>query len=338
MSTSRPRPNLHTRYAVILGNLGNTCDRFLPTGYKQKLEKSEMIAKAAAVPGISGLELVGSWDVTEENQQTMRDLLRQHRLACVSLIPDLFSQKKWGQGSFSSKDRVIRRLALDETRVACRIATYLNCDLINLWLGQDGFDYPLQSDYRKEREWLVEGIKQVAEEFPKLRFALEYKMMEPRTHSFLARAADTLLVALQTGRENVGVCMDLGHALMAHENLAEAAVLLHGHGKKLFHLHFNDNYRGWDDDMIVGSVHLTEYLELLFWLREIGYQGWFSMDQYPYREDGQRAVAESVAFLKDLGELLTPLACNEIRALLKSGDATLSTRWVREKLFHRNRT
>lgn len=332
-----PRSHPQPRYAVILGNLGNTCDRFLPTGYKQKLEKSEMIAKAAAIPGISGLELVGSWDVTEENQQAMRNLLRQHRLACVSLIPDLFSQQKWGRGSFAAKDRGTRRLALEETRAACRIATYLGCDLINLWLGQDGFDYPLQADYRRERAWLVEGIRQVAEEFPKLRFALEYKMMEPRTHSFLARAADTLLVAAQTGRDNVGVCMDLGHALMAHENLAEAAVLIHSHGKKLFHLHFNDNYRGWDDDMIVGSVHLTEYLELLFWLREIGYKGWFSMDQYPYREDGQRAVAESVAFLMDLVQLLTPTACDEIRALLKSGDATMSTRWVREQLFQRNR-
>jgi xylose isomerase len=31
--------------------------------------------------------------------------------------------------------------------------------------------------------------------------------------------------------------------------------------------------------MIVGSLHFVEYLELLFWLREINYRGWYSMDQ-----------------------------------------------------------
>ena len=44
--------------------------------------------------------------------------------------------------------------------------------------------------------------------------------------------------------------------------MAEAAVLLRTTGKKLFHIHFNDNYRSWDDDMIVGSVHLVEFVEL----------------------------------------------------------------------------
>jgi hypothetical protein len=52
---------------------------------------------------------------------------------------------------------------------------------------------------------------------------------------------------------------------VAGENVAEAAVMLSMYGDKLFHLHFNDNYRFWDDDMIVGSVHFVEYVELLFW-------------------------------------------------------------------------
>ena len=57
-------------------------------------------------------------------------------------------------------------------------------------------------------------------------------------------------------------------------------------------MHFNDNYRLWDDDMIVGSVHTIEYLELLYWLDRVGYDGYLSMDQYPvpggYRGGDQR--------------------------------------------------
>lgn len=321
------------RYSVILGNLGNTCDRFLPTGYKDAVPKREMIRQAASIPGIQGIELVGTWDITEANACEVLGWLQESGLACVSIIPDLFSQKRWGNGSFSAKDPKVRQQALEETRAVGRIAQRLSCPLINLWLGQDGYDYPLTADYREQRKVLMEGIRKVAAEFPELRFALEYKMKEPRTHSFQARAADTLLMAQETGLANVGVCIDVGHALLASENVAESAVLLQHYGERLFHMHFNDNYRTWDDDMIVGSVHLVEYVELLFWLREAGYEGWYSMDQYPYREDGVAAVRESVAFLLEIEKLLTSDRCGQIRELIAKGDATESARWMRKVLF-----
>jgi sugar phosphate isomerase/epimerase len=326
---------MKNKYSVILGNLGNTCDRFLSTGYKDALPRPEMIRQAAAIPGIEGLELVGTWDITEANVREMQSHLKEAGLSCVSIIPDLFSQKRWGNGSFSAKDPKVRLAALEETRTAARIAREIGCPLLNLWLGQDGFDYPLTADYRGQRTVLMEGIRTVAGEFPDLKFALEYKPKEPRTHSFQARAADTLLMAQETGLENVGVCIDVGHAFNGGENVAESAVLLQHYGKKLFHMHFNDNYRAWDDDMIVGSLHMVEYFELLFWLRETGYDGWYSMDQYPYREDGAGAVRESVAFLRGVERLLTEKRCAELRSLIAAGDAVASTRWMRELLFER---
>lgn len=321
------------RYSAILGTLGNTCDRFLPTGYKDALPKREMIRQAATIPGLGGLELVGTWDITEANAREVKGWLDEAGLACVSLIPDLFSQKRWGRGSLSALSADIRAQALEECRSVSRLAQRIHCPLINLWLGQDGYDYPLTTDYRRQRSLLMENIRTLAAEFPDLRFALEYKPKEPRNFSFQARAADTLLMAQETGQPNVGVCIDVGHALMAGENVAESVVLLQHYGQKLFHMHFNDNYRSWDDDMIVGSVHLVEYLELLFWLQETNYDGWYSMDQYPYREDGVSAVGESVAFLRHLESLLTTERRRELSQLIAQGEATASTRWMRELLF-----
>lgn len=82
----------------------------------------------------------------------------------------------------------------------------MKCPLLNLWLGQDGHDYPLIADDRGQRSALMEGIRTMASEFPDLRFALEYKPEEPLTHSFQSRAADTLVMAIETGFDNVGVC------------------------------------------------------------------------------------------------------------------------------------
>jgi xylose isomerase len=224
-------------------------------------------------------------------------------------------------------------MALEEARIVSQIAQSIKCPLINLWLGQDGYDYPLQANFMEERAWMTEGISRIATEFPDLRYALEYKPREPRNRSYHARAADTVLMANETGLDNVGVCIDVGHALMAGENVAESAVFLHHYGKKLFHMHFNDNYRAWDDDMIVGSLHFVEYVELMFWLGEIGYDGWYSMDQYPYREDGAKAVRESVRFLQGIEKLLTTNVVADLRRLIKKGDATASTAYMRELIM-----
>ena len=140
-------------------------------------------------------------------------------------------------------------------------------------------------------------------------------------------------VAEETGLENVGVCIDVGHALYAYENVAESIVILQERGAKLFHMHFNDNYRYWDDDMIVGSVHLVEYIEMLFWLRETGYDGWYSMDQYPYREDGAGAIDASVQFLRSLEKLLDEATMDEIRGLIGRGDPIEASHWLRRKIL-----
>jgi sugar phosphate isomerase/epimerase len=321
------------KLAIILGNLGNTNDRFLSSGYKDQPTKEEMLRRAAAIEGVQGVELVGSWDITAETVDQVGSLLAKHSLECVSIIPDHFAQKRWGSGAFSSKDSSIRAQAVEETAKMAEAAMKLGCDLINLWPGQDGYDYPLQADYRQERMWVEEGIRSLCTSYPRVRFSLEYKPKEPRTHSYMARAGDTLLLAQRIGVSNVGVTVDTGHSFVAGENVSEAAVMLCESGGKLFHMHFNDNYRSWDDDMIVGSVHFVEFVELLFWLRECGYKGWYSMDQYPYREEAQGALRESIEFLKAIDRLLDSRSMEEIRGLVRAGDAVASTRWVRKRFL-----
>jgi xylose isomerase len=319
-------------YAAILGNLGNTCDRFLSSGYKDQHTKAEMFRQAAAIPDVTGIELVGTWDVTTGNVKEIKQLLSDHQLKCVSIIPDHFSQKKWGQGAFTSRQPVIRKEAIQHTCEMVDVAVELQCSIVNIWPGQDGYDYPFQGNFIQSHEWLVEGLRQCADYRPEIQIALEYKMKEPRTHSYLARASDTLLLAKDIDRENVGVTIDFGHALLAYENVAESAAMLARSGK-LFHMHFNDNYRYWDDDMIVGSIHTIEYLELLLWLRKLNYQGWFSMDLYPYREDAAQAIAESIRWLKALEERMEKYGYEKIETLIAEGSATHTVREMRKLLL-----
>ena len=322
---------MERKYAAILGNLGNTCDRFCHS-YKQNPSPDEMLRQAARLPHIAGIELVGTWDIHERNAAQMKRALADLGLACVSIIPDLFADPAYWKGSYTSPDPSIRRKAIDSTRQMADIARELGCKTLNLWPGQDGYDYLLCTDYEAQRAWMCEAIRELATAYPDLAIALEYKPKEPRTHSTLARMADSLLLAQESGCANVGVTIDTGHAFVAGEVVGESIVLARRAGSRLFHMHFNDNHASWDDDMIVGSVHSVCYLETLYWLDRTGYQGWLSMDQYPYREDGAAALGESILWLCRFDEILQANR-TAIDELIAAGDAVQTSRFLRRALL-----
>ena len=319
------------KYSVILENLGNTCDRFCK-GYKDNPSTEEMLKLAVKIPYVEGIELVGTWDIRPDNVKEMKKRMEDYGKACVSIIPDVFTPKEYGKGTITHSDPSIRQHSLDYLRKMSEIALEMNCGIVNMWMAQDGYDYLLTTDYDQKREWLREGTTKLAKEFPTLRFALEYKPKEPRNYSYHARMADTLLAALETGCSNVGVCIDTGHSFVAGENVAEAVIMAKRAGERLFHMHFNDNHGAWDDDMIVGSVHSTVYLDLMLSLKKTNYQGWLSMDQYPYREDATDAIAESILWVRQF-ERIVDENFEEIESLIEQNDAVATSRFVRRVLF-----
>src|SRR3546814_4699559 len=79
--------------------------------------------------------------------------------------------------------------------------------------------------------------------------------------------ARTLLGIEAMGLPNVGILLDFGHSLYGGESPADAAQLAIDHGR-LFGMDVNDNFRGWDDDLIAGSVHPIELFEFFYTLRK----------------------------------------------------------------------
>jgi xylose isomerase len=320
------------KYSVILSNVGSCADRYVPAGYGDPFTVTQLFERASSITQVSGVELVGTWHV-DNNVKELKLHLEEHQLQLASIIPDHFGQMKWKYGSFSARDPQIRRQAIEHAKEMMDVAAELGGDLISLWPGQDGYDYLFQGDYIQERDWITEGLIEVCNHRKDIKVGLEYKIKEPRTHSYISTAAITLLLIQEIGADNCGVTIDFGHALNAYENPAETVALLKRYGDKLFHVHMNDNYRHWDDDMIVGSVHTIETLEFFYWLKRTNYNGWLSIDQYPYREDGLEAVNEGVNAMESFVQLTDRLNNEEVESLLKSGSAVQATAFLRKLLL-----
>jgi xylose isomerase len=320
------------QYAVGTWVFGSLGDRFVPSGYHCKRRLEERLNLAATITNMKGIELVYPGDVGAGQTERVLGLVKQRGLIPAHLCVDLYADKKWRFGSITADDEGTRAAAIGLIRESASTAMELGCPQINLWFGQDGHDYPFQRDYVRCYSLLVDSLAFLAAEFPAVQFCLEYKQREPRTHSLVPTVYASLAAVEEAGLPNIGVTLDVGHSLAAGENMAEAASLLL-HKNRLFHLHLNDNYRSRDDDLAVGSIHTVEFVELLYWLDRLGYEGWYSLDIYPYREDPVQACSFSIAFLDRARLIVEKLNQSDISPLLRQDGALAALLAVNETIF-----
>ncbi len=321
------------RFSANINTFNACADRYVLTGYGERLTTEQLIRAATQVKGLTGVEVVGLWHVNDANVEQIRKQIHDAGLEVTCVTPDIWASSKWGWGSFASNDPQVRRQAIQEVKKSMEWAKQLNCEVIDLWFGQDGYDYPFQADYQAAWERIIEGTTECAGYLPEIKLVLEYKPKEPRTHCFIATVGKTLLLIEKVNKPNVGAMIDVGHALEAYENVAESAALLQYFGSKLFYMHFNDNWRLWDDDMTVGSVHTIEMLELLYWLDRMNYRGWYALDIFPYRENGVRAATESILWIEGLHGLLDKIGREKIGQVVASGDAMSASEMLRGALL-----
>lgn len=320
----------NNKLGACLPTFGSCADRYCLSGYGGGgTNMEEMLDLALQVEGLDGLEIVGNWHVNDDNIEQVKRLFAERNFEISMVVPDLWTQAKWGKGSLASQDAAIRKAAVAEVKKSMEWAAGVGCAFVDVWPGQDGYDYPLQANFTEAWKWLKDGIEECAAHRSDVKVLVEYKLKEPRTHCYINSAAKTIL--LIDSIPNTGVLLDIGHSMAAGENIAEAAALLDGYGC-LDYLHLNDNYRVWDDDMMVASVNIPESLELVFWLKKLQYKGWLTLDIFPYREDKIPVVQNCYAWMNTLYAAVERIGLADIEAVLKSADANRSVALVRELL------
>lgn len=217
------------------------------------------------------------------------------------------------------------------SKKAMDMAEALGAPAMNLWPGQDGFDYAFQIDYTAQWNLLIEAIKEIASHNTRVKLSLEYKLREPRTHSSISTSGVALFLAQASGFPHVGVTVDLGHAFNCKESPGNVVAMLDT-SRKLFVLHLNDNFRDWDDDMVVGTVHFWETLEFLYYLNQSSFEGWLGLDIFPYREDPVEACSLSIENINYMLTVVDRVDYARLKALQKEADALAAFRYIKSLL------
>jgi xylose isomerase len=310
---------------------GRFVDRFATDGYGPEVTMPDAIRSAGLVEGMTALDLNYPFWGPSVSVAQVSDALAEAGLRAQAITPDIYS-REFRAGAFTNPDPKVRRRALDVIARATEVGLELGIEYMKIWPGQDGFDYPLQADPRRLWDLSVEGMRAAAGPHPALPFAIEYKPKEPRTHMLFSTAARTLLAIEDIGLDNVGVLIDFGHSMYGGESPAAAVELCVGRNR-LIDVDLNDNFRSWDDDMTVGSVHIVETLEFLLSLKRAGWAKPWKLDQFPFREDPVEAARSSIRMLTALLGVAERMDTSELAAARERQDALGAQKILYDVLF-----
>ncbi len=283
---------MERKYATITGFLGALRDRFIV--YQPARQMEEILDLAARIRGCSGVEVV--YPQNFEDPVALKQMLAERDLGVAAVNLNVKAEEKWRFGSFSSPDPAVRKEAVRYLRAAMDAAAELGCNLVTTALLNDGADYPFELDYVRAFNHTLEGITEAADHRDDVRVSLEYKASEPRVHCLLNNAGKMAYFCERVGKQNVGVTLDVGHALQCQEIPADSAAFLGATGK-LFYVHVNDNYRNWDWDLVPGTVNYWDYLEFFLYLKKVGYAGWLTADVFPQRHDPIRIMEKTFEWM-----------------------------------------
>ena len=316
------------RLSIISSFLGAVKNRYMT--YQEDRPLEEKFKLASQINHISGFELCYPADFG--NLQELSMLLAQYKMGVSAVNFRSRRTGKWQRGSFSSAIESERREVVEDLQIAMDLAQKLGCDRITTCPLNEGHDYIFEMDYTKAYDAMERAIGDAASYNKNVRISIEYKLNDPRARCLLGGAGETLAFCQNLNLENVGVTLDIGHAIQAGERPAQSAAMLARAGK-LFYVHLNDNDKLWDWDMIPGAYNFWDFIEFFYYLEKLGYRDWMSYDVYPKEIDMIETFNSVTEITRKLQTLSAKLDTKKIEELLKTRNPSKSVRFMYDAIF-----
>ena len=302
------------KHSVMVSLMGRQADRFHE--YQPARDLSERLAMVKRVRGVEGIEIVYPGDFADPKETVA--MVRDAGLPVSAVNLNVKSAQKWQTGAFTSSDPQLRADAVADLKTTMDLAAELEARMVTCCPLIDGHNYNFQVDYLHQWRWLEEGIAEAARHRSDVKISLEYKLNEARNYIVLGDMGRTLYLCERLGIPHVGVTMDVGHALVAKETPAEMMCLAAQAGR-LFYVHFNDNAREWDWDMLPGSVNLWDLIEMMFYLDRLDWEGWLAYDVLTRNGDPVETMSATIEIVNTSEKLLDKLGREQLQQFIEEG-------------------
>jgi len=285
---------------------GRFHERYCPDS---SIEERLDIAANLGDYGLAAMEAHFPNEINDQNLGVWNQFIRDTGIRLLTVIPNIFYEAQWKWGSLSSPIPEIRRAAIDRTVRALELNKELDTDFAVVWPGADGYENSFGVDLTAARQRFANGLAEAMDAVPGVRIAEEPKPYEPRGHLLYGTSSEGILLGLKVesllknpinrallAERHVlcGMNPEIGHMLMAYEDLPYAFSLILEYGR-LAHTHWNSQPLGnYDQDLNVGVLSTETIESALYVLKMHGYRGYFGIDINPERMPVQQALKNSM--------------------------------------------
>jgi xylose isomerase len=312
----------------------NLRDRFNINGFGEEVAVLDRIRAVGEVDGIDGIELHVPTEIDEKNAGEIKKILNDYNLQMVQLCGHTWAERRYKFGALGDTDRKVRSAAIDRVKWALDMGARFNVPISVLWPATDGNDFPLQTDYVGLYDRYVDSVRRILEYLHKNKYAtkvcIEPKPFEPRSWIMMGTTAAALSIVQEVDDPSFGINIDVGHSLIAKENVEDMFSLVL-RAKKLFHTHFDDNDQQADCDIPPGCANFIRLVSIIYVLDQMEYDGWFGLDLFPYRDDPldfMRLSVENLRLAQSVVDLMNKKGAKELRA--EGTDGPAMSRLIRD--------
>ncbi|MCC7291693.1 MAG: sugar phosphate isomerase/epimerase [Phycisphaerales bacterium] len=265
-------------------------------------------ARRIAALGYAGIELMADaphlWPAAATDAQidALRRTLDHAGLAIANVNAFMMqavgdARHPYWHPSWIEPDASLRRLRVEHTIAALRMAAKLGATSITTEPGG-----PLCSDGPREGRMSWAGALDVfvAGLSEALRVAEDVGvrlLVEPEPGLLIENVAQTLELCARVRSPAFGVNFDIGHMYCVGEPLAEAVGALSAHVR---HYHVEDIAASRVHEHLVPGRGAIDFAPVFQAIRRTGYDGWITVELYPYIDDPDAAGAEARAHLRPL--------------------------------------
>lgn len=280
----------------------------------QNFSIEETIGRIAAL-GYDGLELLAdvphAWPagLLEERKRAIRQCLERHGLAISNVNAFMMNavadpRQPYWHPSWIEPDRHYRAIRREHTCRALRLAKDLASRSIQTEPG--GPMEPGQS-WHAAADVFYEEIMPCVELAERLEVFL---LIEPEPGLMIETFEQYLEFAERIGSPWIGLNFDIGHAFCMGQDPAQWIPRMAPHTK---HYHIEDIAATREHRHLVPGCGAIDFPAVLRKIAQTGYQGWITVELYPYLDDPDGAGREAKRYIGGvLGEMnSSPLPLGE---------------------------
>jgi sugar phosphate isomerase/epimerase len=258
--------------------------------------------------GYSGLELLAdvphAWPagLLEVQKRGILNAMEVNGLAFSNINAFMMNavndrRQPYWHPSFIEPERHYRQVRIDHTERALSLCAFLGAPHITTEPGG-----PLAPGQSRAQaiDLFVEVLKPLAEHAHNLGVLL---LIEPEPGLLLETTDQYLEVAERLNAPSIGLNFDVGHAYCVAEDLPRSIARL---APQIRHYHLEDIAASRVHHHLVPGTGAIDFTEVMAAIRSTGYDGWLTVELYPFIDDPDAAARSAL-------EALSPLVTPQVR-------------------------